>query len=92
MAANLKSELKDVAADFGIKEDHISRRTTDNAKNASNAADELVEDKGTRCAAHTIKLSVRAGTAVVKQVLGKSSARVGHFKHSTVAIGALRSK
>ena len=92
-SANLKSELKDVAADFGIKEDHISGCTTDNAKNASNAADEHVERKGTR-AAHTIQLCVRAGTAlpVVKEILDKSSAVVGHFKHSTVAIAALRSK
>jgi len=91
-SANSAKELRKAADDFNIAKT-ISGYVTDNATNASNAADQFTVGKGVRCDAHTTRVCVREGTALpaVKETLGRNAILVAHFKHSTVAMGVLRS-
>jgi len=80
---------------------HISQKViavvTDNAANVINAVrdiDEVQEQDGLTCAAHTLQLVVNDVLAFddIQEICQKAGKLVGHFRHSSTATTALQSK
>ena len=90
---HISERLIDISKEWKLY-DKVSAVVRDNASNMV-LATELIEDWGDLgCFGHTLQLAVNAGlnlneisrlTAAVKKI-------VGHFKHSVVAMGALRDR
>ena len=88
---HISERLKEAASEWGVAQDKVVAVVHDNAANMV-LAGELLERWGDlSCFGHTLQLAVNAGLALNAIARLRAAFRkiVGHFKHSTVAMGAL---
>ncbi len=90
---NISDRLVQAAEEWGITDAQVSAIVHDNAANAVLAAD-LSGWPHFGCVAHTLQLSIKSGLdiPVISRLMSASRKLVGHFKHSVVAMTALREK
>ena len=89
--ANIAERLRSTVEEWGIT--HVTALVHDNAANAVNAA-ELTEWPHFGCVAHTLQLAIKSGLdlPVISRLTAASRKLVGHFKHSILAMTALKGK
>ena len=90
---NIAAYLKQACVHWGIPEEFIVAPVHDNASNITSAARELGWES-LPCVAHTLQLSVNKGLSIsqISRVSPVCRKLVGHFKHSTLAMAALKEK
>ena len=90
---NIADRLRQLVLQWNIEEDNISAVVHDNARNMDTALYELGWPD-VPCFAHTLQLAVSNGLALsdVSRVTAASRKLVGHFKHSALAMTALKAK
>ena len=88
---HISERLKEAASEWEVAQDKVVAIVHDNAANMV-LAGELLQGWGDlSCFGHTLQLAVNAGLALnaIARLIAASHKIVGHFKHSTVAMGAL---
>ncbi len=90
---NIADRMTDTVKEWGIASTLVSALVHDNAANAVNAA-ELTDWSHFGCVCHTLQLAIKSGleASVINRVILAGRKLVGHFKHSVVAMTALKQK
>ena len=88
---NIPQRLLEVAKKWDISDEHVSGLVRDNAAKAVLGAT-VTGWQHFGCAAHTLQLSVNAGLnhPIIEKAISAARKLVGHFKHSVVALSALK--
>ena len=90
---NIADRMTDAVKEWGIASTLVSALVHDNAANAVNVA-ELTGWPHFGCVCHTLQLAIKSGldVSVINRVILAGRKLVGHFKHSVVAMTALKQK
>ena len=90
---NIADRLTSTAKDWGIANTQMSALVHDNVANAVNAA-ELTDWPHFGCVGHTLQLAIKSGLEIsaINRLISARRKSVGHFKHSVVAMTALKQK
>lgn len=91
---NISIRLQATADEWGIPGRKIAATVHDNGSNINLAMNFLDDWPDQRCFAHTLQLAIGAGLKIpaIAQMLGAARRLAAHFKRSTVAMEALRTK
>ena len=92
-ALNIAERLRDSIKEWKIDEERVSAIVHDNASNITLAVQNLGW-QSVPCFAHTLQLAVNKGLEVsqINKLASVGRKIVGHFKHSSLAMTALREK
>ena len=88
---NIASRLENAASKWNVQDEHIIALVCDNASNMRVAAEEVGWEH-ISCFGHTLQLTINTGLASdpVMRLTAAAHKLVGHFKHSVIAMSALR--
>ena len=93
LGVNIAERLKETVKEWNVPDDHIAGVVRDNGANIVLGVS-LVGWPDIPCFGHTLQLCVESGLnlAMVSRLVGAAKKLVGHFKHSSLAMGTLKEK
>nr|XP_012232187.1 PREDICTED: zinc finger BED domain-containing protein RICESLEEPER 2-like [Linepithema humile] len=83
-ANNLATEIRNVITEWNLQ-DKVNFAVSDNARNITNAIENILKWKHYGCYAHTLNLIVQKSLQELQPILKKIKKIVSHFKRSSLA-------